>query len=946
MSTKTTFKRIALVTVAALGFGMMSTVVAVAATTLTPLATSGVSTDVSSITLIPANTASIAATDYGVFEVSLANSDGIAAPLQIGESLTATVISTPTNGRAGVASANNGTGVNVAADITLKWSVDYSPTTRVITTPSATGTPSTMFAETAQSSLGGAYDDMSLSANLHGGTDLTTGGYTASTSTATATYALGVYATADQDLLDAGYYTIRIRVLNTAGNTVSFQDVKFKVSTAANSGAVLTAAVTGSFPTPTAAGLIQFSPTQKMSATLVDANGGRVVTASNGAPTVSAVVKDKGSSATPAVYTSDSLTLTDTGTAYTVALDTAGVTVDDIVGDGVYYATQGVLTGLAGTGTLTVRYGDAVATASVVMTGTTASQWMNTSVSATGKVAKTVATNYDLPLTTKAASITATAYSAADATASTTTGVASAIMYYTLSYSGCVLGDMSPAATTALTKVTANANGQYTIDITNANPIDSCSATVVFSGATLVTTPTTGSLTRVINWSKPVPTSVVTSPAGDYLAVPGSTHKFTWTITDQFSAPIVGSTVQFSMSGANKPATGSSVPSAITDANGQVSYTFTDAAGVPASATLGSTTVGLSSVGTTSFAQGARTITYKATITAIASLYATYTSTNLAGTVVTGVVPTTNIGGTTGVPVSTADQLDTTKVLTGTSAAPYVALNFTAKTAAAVATAGVPTTVTVTGAKLIGSDGKLGTSVTVYANENVYILGTTAGVATVTAVNGTLTSTATINFVNVAADARIITATEAAGLVTATVKDAFGNGVAGVSVDATGSGGAWLGNGSTSSTFTTSTDGTVSFAVTGAGSVKVSLSSTTYAKASFLAGAGNATGTVVTTGAPAGVRSATVSTSGTTQATDVAQTAADAAAEATDAENAATDAANAAAEAADAATAAAQDAADAVAALSAQVADLISGLKAQLTALTNLVIKIQKKVKA
>ena len=75
-------------------------------------------------------------------------------------------------------------------------------------------------------------------------------------------------------------------------------------------------------------------------------------------------------------------------------------------------------------------------------------------------------------------------------------------------------------------------------------------------------------------------------------------------------------------------------------------------------------------------------------------------------------------------------------------------------------------------------------------------------------------------------------------------------------------------------------------------------------------------------------------------------TAADAAAEATDAANAATDAANMAAEAADAATAAAQDAADAVAALSAQVATLIAGLKAQLTALTNLVIKIQKKVKA
>jgi hypothetical protein len=80
---------------------------------------------------------------------------------------------------------------------------------------------------------------------------------------------------------------------------------------------------------------------------------------------------------------------------------------------------------------------------------------------------------------------------------------------------------------------------------------------------------------------------------------------------------------------------------------------------------------------------------------------------------------------------------------------------------------------------------------------------------------------------------------------------------------------------------------------------------------------------------------------------DPAQDAAtDAANEATDAANAATDAALAAADAADAATAAAQDASDAVAALSASVSKLISSLRAQITSLTNLVIKIQKKVKA
>jgi hypothetical protein len=101
-------------------------------------------------------------------------------------------------------------------------------------------------------------------------------------------------------------------------------------------------------------------------------------------------------------------------------------------------------------------------------------------------------------------------------------------------------------------------------------------------------------------------------------------------------------------------------------------------------------------------------------------------------------------------------------------------------------------------------------------------------------------------------------------------------------------------------------------------------------------GTGTATGAEITA-------TGTVSDDAATAASSAA---ADAAAEATDAANAATDAANAAAEAADAATAAAQDAADAVAALSTSVTAMVADLRKQITALTNLVIKIQKKVKA
>ena len=48
----------------------------------------------------------------------------------------------------------------------------------------------------------------------------------------------------------------------------------------------------------------------------------------------------------------------------------------------------------------------------------------------------------------------------------------------------------------------------------------------------------------------------------------------------------------------------------------------------------------------------------------------------------------------------------------------------------------------------------------------------------------------------------------------------------------------------------------------------------------------------------------------------------------------------------EAATAMAQEAVDAVAELSASVTKLISALRAQITTLTNLVVKIQKKVRA
>jgi hypothetical protein len=110
---------------------------------------------------------------------------------------------------------------------------------------------------------------------------------------------------------------------------------------------------------------------------------------------------------------------------------------------------------------------------------------------------------------------------------------------------------------------------------------------------------------------------------------------------------------------------------------------------------------------------------------------------------------------------------------------------------------------------------------------------------------------------------------------------------------------------------------------------------------------------VGSTYSPAGVESVTLDVTVVNAAANAAEAATDAAAEAIDAANAATDAANLAAEAADAATVAAEearDAADAATAaveeLATQVATLMAALKAQITTLANTVAKIAKKVKA
>jgi trimeric autotransporter adhesin len=424
-------------------------------------------------------------------------------------------------------------------------------------------------------------------------------------------------------------------------------------------------------------------------------------------------------------------------------------------------------------------------------------------------------------------------------------------------------------------------------------------------------------------------------------AIVGSTNTVRVLLKDNFSRAYASQTLTATVTGKNPTVV---AQSAVTDATGYATFTFVDANTNTASQDV---------------------ITISGAISADLTVRISY-GLNAVDKVVVDSGDTV-----AGVNALSATPADIAAGLAG-AAANLATVTATVTNAAGAALSGVPVVFTVsgTGAAIPSNKITVYTDTTGVATSSVY--GWVAGQYTVTATAGGKTGTGLQSFnQQTAAEVRTVSATVTGNSVTAVAKDRFGNPVVGATLYAIASGGASIGGSLVSSTPATDKNGSVTWIVTGSGSVKVTTINpsavSTLATDQSTAAAGNhlgdvaapvaftatTVGTTVTaeTGvgasfAPAGVSAVTVAVTADSATTDAATAAADAAAEATDAANAATDAANAAAEAADAATAAAQDAADAVAALSTSVSEMINALKKQITSLTNLVIKIQKKVKA
>jgi hypothetical protein len=427
-------------------------------------------------------------------------------------------------------------------------------------------------------------------------------------------------------------------------------------------------------------------------------------------------------------------------------------------------------------------------------------------------------------------------------------------------------------------------------------------------------------------------------------------NTFTATLKDQYGAVMANEVVSVSVTGRNATTTASSYT---TNSLGQVSHTVTDAG----TASVNDTVTFTSSTGSKS-ASG--TIIY---------------GTATAGTVL---VEGPNVDDTL---ITYADKTDIAAGAGGATGS-LAAVTATVSDAGANPLNGMLVTFTVAGTDcaILSTTQSVYTNAAGEASASVYKW--TNGSCVVTATSGGKTGSDTVYFAQKTdTEARTIAGSVSGNVITATVKDRFGNPINGAYVWASRTGGGFFANGASSTSATTGEDGTVQFVYTTdpvtAATVKLALGSSTGADAEFGQSAAGAnlvstttatdiftattvgTATTAETGvgasiAPAGVNSVTVTVAAAASATQVAAEAAtDAAAEAIDAANAATDAANLAAEAADAATVAAEearDAADAATAaveeLATQVATLMAALKAQITTLANTVAKIAKKVKA
>jgi len=1002
MSTKTTFKRIALVTVAALGFGMLSSVSPATAAPSTALNVAVGPNGATSLTVV---TASGVPKALVRIDVTAADTGTAGTPkgLQLGETITASVTGVPTSVTAKTLLANGGklgetatavgagysdfimlesrgqtSGVpGLTADTTSKWT-DWTKLADSVTLGTVLDTVTNSAAQAADGFItqeNTRFTNMDSNRNL-------------ANNTTVASYYVTIAPRSGATVLDQGAYTFSFQLVDANGVVRGTKTVKIDfVSAASKSDAVLEWTTAGTFRTATALATTDatgYAAYAKLA--LTNRDGGLVRLNDGQAPVPTVSIQDL--ALTPVADTlTGTVSVSDTGTA---GLDFGSESTTTGVGggslksqDGVYGVKYAALPATATSADGTTQtyqfwaaYGNATfATKALTLFSATATaSYLDTDVLVTADGMKAAdqlviaddadATyNWTVPTTTKTATFKFYIQNSSD------TAVAAALLTVTPTWFLASTGVGTPATSTTGTVYTTDSNGLITVSVTNSAPVDTAKLTLVLTGAAAFGI---NKYTASITWAAPVATTIqIADPLSGVHVLSGSTNVTTVIVKDQFGNPVSGQSVNVTIPSttSTKYSATTTIPAITTGANGTATYSLT---GGTVTTTVKSDGITFQCAPTACGTAQTMTYNYVATLPAVATMSAYH---NLSwGSDASTLTPATGIYATGTTKLILEDARNISKAMSTTSDAnttnDEVNLRFYALAAGSVAAEGAVVTVTAgDGGHILDAAGLpvksrnfLVTS-TGYTG-NIQVLATKTGAITFTATSGTVSATASIwvegrvNTDNSNTAGRFVTVTAAktgsangSGVpVTVAVTDRYGNPVSGVDLNVVASGvGSFMG-GSITNSFKTDASGSYTFlantVVSEGGVAKFTATTGTAGSFSSAAGYVGATEVDATLAAGNSSASAEITFAAGSSATDVAQAATDAAAEATDAANAATDAANAAAEAADAATAAAQDAADAVAALSTQVSEMVNALKKQITALTNLVIKIQKKVKA
>jgi len=567
MSTKTLRKRIALVAVAALGFGMLSTGVANAAAT-TYTSASALST--TSLTVVSSSTGS----SYGgkfyldVTGNGAAADDGSSAAYQgliSGESITVTVTGSPS----GYSAATSGTADNTDLSFqalqlttnTCSVGTETSGST-AFTAKGSEGTAGSLQLPTA-GTIGSTdtYASNNCNPDASGGND---------TDGRENRYWFAVYPNS-ADAIGAGKFTVRVRVINADSSYIDKTLTVNFVSTIADAGATLTLAATGNQYKSEG---LSVATGRSVTATVKNPDGGRVqvgggvrVGLDSHNPTLNANYMTGGLTVGQTLYAYDNGVA---GEDHVASSTYAAYTRNKQRGDGVFGITTISSTGgsasaitqdASTTDTIRVRITNTSVSSTVAVTilATTAARdiYTDLTMSATGAIAYVstaaittatagdvtrssvdTSTTYVLPLTTKSGTLTVNLNSD-----SAGTNAAGATVLVTPTWSGAFeSAKVTPATSTTGTSYTSDASGNIKIAFTNDAPINGGQVSLAITGfASGAGTVGTGSRTVVISWQAPVITSaVVLDPLSGTVVKSAATTVFTVGAYDQFGNGIAG----------------------------------------------------------------------------------------------------------------------------------------------------------------------------------------------------------------------------------------------------------------------------------------------------------------------------------------------------------------------------------------------------------------------